>query len=46
MKLINTTFSGVWPGGKTHADLIINSIGDLIFGMLGWLIARSVDQFY
>jgi len=34
-----------WPGGKPRPDSIINSIGDTIFSLLGWVIAYYTDQF-
>ncbi len=34
-----------WPGGKPHADTLNNSCGDIISGTLGWLIARTLDQY-
>lgn len=27
-----------WPGGKRAPDTILNSLGDIIFGMLGWAL--------
>ena len=35
MKLINKIT--LWPGGKDHADTILNSMGDQFYGLLGWL---------
>jgi hypothetical protein len=29
----------IWPGGKDTADSLLNSIGDQVFGLLGWLLA-------
>ena len=34
-----------WQGGKPRPDSIINSIGDTIFSLLGWVIAYYTDQF-
>lgn len=34
-----------WPGGKPRPDSIINSIGDTMFSLLGWVIAYYTDQF-
>ena len=34
-----------WPGEKPRPDSIINSIGDTIFSLLGWVIAYYTDQF-
>jgi hypothetical protein len=35
-----------WPGGKTHADTILNSTSDVLFGSFGWVVAKWVDSFY
>lgn len=32
-----TNYLIFWPGGKKSADTIINSLGDNISAMLGWL---------
>jgi hypothetical protein len=34
-----------WPGGKKFSDSIINSIGDTIFGILGWMFAAAIDVY-
>lgn len=31
-----------WPGGKSQADSLVNSIGDTFFAILGWVIASFV----
>lgn len=41
--LINNYFK-FWPGGKTHADSLLNSTGDIVFGCLGWFIAKWFDE--
>ena len=33
-----------WPGGKPKADAAINTIGDTIFAMLGWIVAYYTTQ--
>ncbi|MEK6264073.1 MAG: hypothetical protein N2B06_04795 [Clostridium sp.] len=33
----------LWPGEKTYADAIINSIGDTFFFGLGWKFAQIFD---
>ena len=33
-----------WPGGKPKADAAINTIGDTIFAMLGWVVAYYITQ--
>ena len=43
MKIINNYFT-FWPGGKSYADAAINSIGDQVFAMLGWLVAQQLDS--
>ena len=34
MRLINNI--KLWPGGKEHADTILNSMGDQFYALLGW----------
>lgn len=43
MRIINTLFKNVWPGGKPYADSGINSVGDTLATVFGWLVARYVD---
>lgn len=43
MYIINTFFKDIWPGGKPMSDLFINSLGDTIFSILGWLLAYYID---
>lgn len=38
MFIINKYFK-LWPGGKPASDSTINSISDIIFSLLGWVIA-------
>ena len=45
MNFINNQFANIWPGGKPYSDSFINSTGDTIFGMLGWLVAYIVDYY-
>lgn len=42
MKIINTYFAGMWPGGKPSSDTLINSASDIFFSVLGWLVAYYV----
>ena len=35
----------MWPGGKPYADSKINSVGDTIGAILGWLSAYLVDSY-
>lgn len=46
MKFINTYFKCWWPGGKTHADNMINRTSDVLFGGIGWIISYYLDQLY
>lgn len=32
----------LWPGGKTHPDSRLNSVGDQFYSVLGWLFAYCV----
>jgi hypothetical protein len=42
MNIINKmTF---WPGGKPRSDTIINSIGDTVGSIIGWLSAYCLDK--
>ncbi len=34
----------IWPGGKDHPDTIINSIGDIISSIVGWILAYKISQ--
>jgi len=43
MKFINTYFKGIWPGGKSYADSVTNSVGDTIGILIGWLVAYYFD---
>ena len=36
----------IWPGGKTHPDAVINSVGDVFFGTVGFIFAQQLDKFY
>lgn len=44
MYVINNHFTW-WPGGKPYADSFQNSVGDIIGGIFGWVIARSLDKY-
>ncbi len=49
MNIINTYFTKGsilhWPGGKPHTDARINIVGDNIFFVFGWILARAVDLY-
>lgn len=33
-----------WPGGKPRADSFVNILGDNISGILGWVVAKYIDN--
>ena len=35
----------LWPGGKTHADSGLNSVGDQWYACLGWAVAYYYSKF-
>jgi hypothetical protein len=39
---INTKLK-FWPGGKPKADTFINSIGDTVFFIFGWIVAKNIS---
>lgn len=41
LKLINKI--SIWPGGKDYPDNGANAFSDVIFCMLGWLVAQKLD---
>ena len=41
---INDYFGWFWPGGKDKPDAIINRVGDVVFGMIGWIVAMIVNE--
>ena len=43
MKFINKYFK-LWPGGKPYSDSLINSLGDLVSAIVGWLLAYYLDH--
>jgi len=45
MNVINKTFKDIWPGGKNYPDSMINTTGDGVFAILGWLFAYCVDYY-
>ena len=46
MNVINTYFKRWWPGGKTHADNLLNQTSDVLFAGLGWIISYYIDRLY
>lgn len=43
MKTITEHFK-TWPGGKSYSDSVINSIGDVLSGTIGWYLAYHLDK--
>jgi hypothetical protein len=35
-----------WPGGKTHADSVLNSLGDQLYSCMGWGIAYYFTKLF
>lgn len=35
----------LWPGGKLAPDTFINSVGDTIGALIGWISAYGVDHY-
>lgn len=35
----------LWPGGKSHADSVLNSVGDQWYACLGWILAHYCSNF-
>jgi hypothetical protein len=46
MNFINTYFMDWWPGGKTHADSLLNQASDTLFTGVGWLASYHLDRAY
>jgi len=44
MYFINTYFK-MWPGGKPKADTLINSVGDTVGIIAGWIFAQMIDKY-
>ena len=42
VKVINDI--NIWPGGKPRKDTAVNIIGDILFGILGWISAYYLDK--
>lgn len=34
----------IWPGGKQDADSLINRVGDIFSGVVGWWMAYQLDE--
>lgn len=35
-----------WPGGKSHADSVLNSLGDQFYSCMGWGIAYYFTKLF
>jgi len=46
VEFIDRNLSWFWPGGKEQPDSLINSVGDTVFAMLGWMIAAFIHKRY
>jgi len=44
MNFINNTIT-YWPGGKSKPDRVINSVGDTLGAICGWLVAKYLDDY-
>jgi hypothetical protein len=44
VNFINKYMTWFWPGGKDKPDLIINSMGDTVGVVAGWLTAKYLDD--
>lgn len=45
MKFITDYFT-LWPGGKTFADSHLNTLGDTVFFLVGFVSAQFLDEYY
>lgn len=45
VKFIDTKLK-FWPGGKKSSDNLINSVSDLVFTIIGYLVAKKLDLIY
>lgn len=41
-----TDYFKLWPGGKKLSDNLLNSVGDTVFAIAGWVLAQALDRFY
>jgi hypothetical protein len=42
MNIINTYFT-MWPGGKPYPDNLLNQASDVVFSVIGWVVAYYGD---
>jgi len=45
MTFINHNMANIWPGGKNYPDSFINSVGDNVSSIIGWIIAYMLDHY-
>jgi len=45
IKFIDTKLK-FWPGGKKSSDNLINSISDLVFSIIGFILALKLDSIF
>lgn len=45
MRIINTHFKDIWPGGKPRADTIVNRLGDTLSTIVGWYVAYYANKY-
>jgi hypothetical protein len=45
VKFIDTRIK-FWPGGKKAPDNLCNSLSDLLFTIIGYIIANKLDELY
>jgi hypothetical protein len=45
MYIINKYFT-FWPGGKPSPDTLLNSFGDTVYSIIGFIIANQLDKYY
>ncbi|NBO56394.1 MAG: hypothetical protein EBU84_17790 [Actinobacteria bacterium] len=36
----------LWPGGKSCADSLLNSLGDQFYACIGWALARNYFELF
>lgn len=36
----------IWPGGKSHADSLLNSTGDQFYSCIGWVLAHYYSKLF
>lgn len=44
MQFIKNHLLTIWPGGKEYSDSIINILGDIVSGIIGWYVCYLIDN--